>query len=166
MRRPWLATWIPRLSVGAIAGILLTCSACSRSTRHTTKVEVVQAQVFGGEGGPSILDLDLLFTECPGAQRKIIRGDKAFAGCAKKIAKGDKLEVELLTTYKADRGEYRSEIVKVGECERKVDPKDDASYEVVQQCTDVTIHGIVTGVHCDRTRSDELVAKCPWFRRK
>jgi hypothetical protein len=56
--------------------------------------------------------------------------------------------------------------VKVGECARKVDPQDDATYEMLRSCEDVKIHGVPMGVHCDKTRSPELVAKCPWFYRK
>jgi hypothetical protein len=131
-------------------------------------VEVVQTQAFGGgdQGTPSVMDVELLFLECPGVQRKVIRGDKAFAACARKLAKGDKLPVEIVVSYRADRGDYRNEVVKLGECERTVDPRDEASYETVQECADVVINGAVTGVHCDRTRGEALLAKCPWFRRK
>jgi hypothetical protein len=159
-------------SIGAVvAGISIagtSMSACSKPMKYSATVEVVQAQVFGGDtqAAPSVMDLDLVFTECPGRQRDIIRGDKAFATCARKFKKGDKLSVDLVTTWRPDRGEYRSEIVKVGDCDRVVDPRDEASYEVVQQCTDLVINGVVMGVHCDKTRNAALIARCPWFRRK
>lgn len=160
----------PRTTAAVASALLLLVSfvaACSKPKHFTSTVEVVQTQVFGTDpGAPSVMDLELVFVDCPGKQRNIIRGDKTFAGCAKKYKKGEKVPVEILMSYRSERGEYRSEIVKVGDCERIVDPKDDASYEVVQKCSDVVINGAVTGVHCDKTRGDELVSKCPWFRRK
>lgn len=151
---------------GAALFLLAACS--HKSERYKTNVEVLQTQVFGAERAeaPSIMDLDLLYADCPGRQRNVIRGDKAFATCAQKYKKGDRLEVDVKTDWRADRGEYRSEIVKVGDCERTVDPKDEASYEVVQQCDDLVINGVSMGVHCDRTRNAAVVAKCPWLRRK
>lgn len=140
--------------------------ACSKPTRYTSTVEVVQTQTFGNSSAPAVMDLEVVFVDCPGTQRKLIRGDKVFAACARKLAKGDKVPVEIAMTYRSDRGEYRNDIVKIGGCERTIDPQDEASYESVQQCTDVVVNGIVSGVRCDRTRGDDLIAKCPWFRRK
>ena len=37
---------------------------------------------------------------------------------------------------------------------------------MVNTCVDVVTTGAVVGVRCDRTRSKELVDKCPWLRRK
>lgn len=156
-----------RRAIGTVAVLALaSLGACSKPTRYTSTVEVVQTQTFGDQVAPAVIDLELVFVDCPGTQRKVIRGDRAFAACARKFAKGDKLPVEIVMTYRPDRGDYRNEIVKVADCERTVDPKDDASYESIQQCKDVVVNGVVTGVHCDRTRDGELIAKCPWFRRK
>jgi hypothetical protein len=62
------------------------------------------------------------------------------------------------------KGEYKNRVVKLGECNRKIDPNDEASYEVVQDCEDMVVNGVVVGVHCDRTRNKELINKCPWFK--
>ncbi|MBX3185889.1 MAG: hypothetical protein KF819_02695 [Labilithrix sp.] len=153
--------------VVALAAAGLTSAACAKPTRHTSKVEIRQTELFGDESAtPKLMDLDLLFVECPGAQRKIVRGDEKFASCAKKYKAGDTLTAEIQLTWRADRGSYRGDVVKVGDCERKIDPRDDASYDIVQTCTDVVVNGVVTGVRCDRGRTPDLVAKCPWFRRK
>lgn len=147
-------------------GLVVASVACSKPQRFTTNVEITQTQSFGTDDAPSVMDIHMTFTECPGVQQKVVRGDKKFGACAKKLKKGDKVPVEILVTYRSDRGEYRNEVVKVAGCERTPDPKDDASYETVQMCTDVVINGSVTGIHCDRSRSEALVAKCPWFKRK
>lgn len=156
------------VSISALAVLATASTGCSKPSRHETEVEVLQTELFGeaDKAAPALMDLDLLFVECPGGPRKIIRGDTKFATCAKKYKKGDKIPAEILLTWRGDKGSYRSDVVKLGDCERRLDPKDDASYDQVQQCTDVVVNGVVTGVRCDRTRSDELVAKCPWFKRK
>jgi hypothetical protein len=35
----------------------------------------------------------------------------------------------------------------------------------VENCTEVKASGSVVGVRCDRMRTPELIAKCPWLRR-
>lgn len=148
------------------SAVALSPAACAKPESFTSTVTIEQTQLFGGADAPVVMDVHMLFSECPGAQRKVVRGDKAFAACAKKYKTGDKVPVEILVTYRSERGDYRNEVVKLGDCARTVDPKDEASYEVVQDCRDVVVNGVVTGVHCDRTRNDALIAKCPWFRRK
>jgi len=146
--------------------VVVAATACSKPQTFTSTVEITQTQLFGSDDAPSIMDVHMTFSDCPGTQQKVVRGDKAFAACAKKLKKGDKVPVEIVLQWKADRGEYRNEVVKVAGCARTPDPKDDASYETVQMCTDVVINGAVTGIRCERNRPEALVAKCPWFRRK
>jgi hypothetical protein len=95
----------------------------------------------------------------------LIRADKAFAECAGPLKAHDKLPATVTLAWNAERGAYRSEIVKLGACAVKVDPKEEANYEMVQVCTDLQATGATVGVHCDRTRPKDLVAKCPWLRR-
>jgi len=71
-----------------------------------------------------------------------------------------------VTSYQSDRGVYRADLTRLGDCTLKQDPKDDANYEMVQTCSDIVATGAVVGVRCDRTRSKELVVKCPWLRRR
>lgn len=130
-------------------------------------MEVIQAEPFKNEAGAvQKMSLELRYADCPGDARRVIQADKAFAACSPNIKPGDKLKVELVSTWQSERGAYRSEVVRLGDCALKADPKDEASYEIVQTCTDVSATGTVVGVRCDRTRSKELVAKCPWLRRK
>ncbi len=113
------------LALGACA---LGCSG--KPVTYETKVQVVQVQRFGSQGGPGLMDLELKFSDCPGDARRVVRADKTFTQCA-----------------------------------IKPDPKEEANYELVQVCTDLQATGVTVGVHCDRTRPKELVAKCPWLRR-
>jgi hypothetical protein len=128
-------------------------------------MERVQA-LGSGEQGPSVLDVEFGYAACPGHPQAIVRGDRAFAACAKGLKVGDRVPAEITFVYNAERGQYRSDVTKVAGCERKPDAKDDATYDLIRSCGDVTVHGLPMGVHCDKTRSPELVAKCPWFFRK
>jgi hypothetical protein len=141
--------------------------ACEGPKKFTTTLEVVQIEPFKeADGGVAKVALELRYADCPGDNRRIIRADKSYASCGAAVKAGDKLKAELVSTWQSDRGAYRSEIVRLGDCPMKQDPKDDANYEMVQTCTDVITTGAVVGVRCDRTRSPALVAKCPWLRRK
>jgi hypothetical protein len=155
-------------AAGAVAPAF--CSlGCEKPAHYTTKVEIVQVQKLGSQdpaAGPRMMDLELKFVECPGDARKVVRGDKNFGQCGAKFQKGDQLPVELVVNYSYERGQYRDEVVRIGDCPIKVDPKEDANYEVIQDCKDLLATGAVVGVRCDRTRSKDLLAKCPWFRRR
>jgi hypothetical protein len=142
-------------------------AACESQKHFTTTMEVLQVESFKNESGaPQKLAIELRYAECPGDARRVIQADKAFAACNPNVKSGDKLKAELVSTWQSERGSYRSDVVRLGDCPMKQDPKDEAAYEMVQTCTDITATGTVVGVRCDRTRSKELVAKCPWLRRK
>lgn len=146
----------------ALAG---TLSCSNKQTYHTT-VELTRVHVFGKDPkAPGMMDVELRYSECPGDARKLIRGDKDFAKCALDFKKGAKVPVDVVSVYNSDRGAYRSDIVKIGDCPIKVDAKDEANYEQIQECSDLKMSGGVAGVHCDRTRNPALVAKCPWLKR-
>jgi hypothetical protein len=150
----------------AIALSCLALLACEKPKHYTTTVEVIQVQHFGRDpNGANAMDLELKFVDCPGDARKIMRGDKTFGPCGSKFKKGDKPTVELVSTYNAEKGSYRSEIVKIDDCPVKIDPTDEANWEVVQTCKDLTASGSTVGVRCERKRGKELLEKCPWFRR-
>jgi hypothetical protein len=152
----------------SMSGLLPLALGCGEKASHyTTTVEVIQVQRMGQDPkAPGMTDLELKFVDCPGDARKMIRGDKAFGVCGAKFKKGDKISAEVVLSYSTDRGGYRNELVRLEDCPVKLDPKEDANYEVVQECKDLMASGAVVGVHCDRTRSAELIAKCPWFKRK
>ena len=151
----------------ALAAQSLWTLACSTEKTFDTNVEIVRVRPIRRDlGDPSVVltvDIEVSYAECPGEQRKMIRGDKAFAACVMKHKVGDKVPARL-TWAMDDKGAYGNKIIKLAECERKLDPNDEASYEVVQDCEDLVVNGVVVGVHCDRKRTKELLEKCPWFR--
>jgi hypothetical protein len=151
-----------------LVGSSLAVGACEKPTRYTTTVQVLDVHRHGQDpkAAPGMTDLELKFIDCPGDARKIVRSDKAFGPCGAKFQKGDKIPAEVVLTYSSERSQYRNEIVRLGDCPLKLDPKEDANYEMIQDCRDLVASGAVVGVHCDRTRNKELVAKCPWFRRR
>jgi hypothetical protein len=134
---------------------------CDGKRQDKTTVEVLQVERLSD----SQLDLELRYAACPGDARRVVRLDKTFTACAGDIQKGDKLETEIVSKWSSDRGAYRSEIVRLGKCPVKLDPKEEANYEMVQVCSDVIATGAVVGVRCDRSRPKDLIAKCPWLRR-
>lgn len=154
------------LSLLLVASLgLLT--ACESPKKFTTTMEVVQFEPFKDEkNATTTVALELRYADCPGDARRILRADKKFAECAGPLKAGDKLKTDLVSTWQSEKGSYRSDVVKIGDCPLKQDPKDEANYEMVNTCTDVVTTGTVVGTRCDRTRSKELVAKCPWLKRK
>lgn len=157
-----------RLALPAVLfSLAVSVSACEKPKHFTTTVEVLQFEPFKDEkGAVSTVGLELRYAECPGDARRILRGDKKYAACAGGLKAGDKIKAEFVSTWQSDKGSYRSDVVKLGECAFKQDPKEDANYEMVNTCNDVTTTGAVVGIHCDRTRSKELTDKCPWLKRK
>ena len=155
---------------GVLALSVLGAGCGEKPTKYTTTVEIVGVQRLGGhqdpKAPPSMLDLELKYADCPGDARRVMRGDKTFSQCGQKFKKGDKVPAELVLSYSSEKGQYRSELVRLDDCEVKLDPKEEANYETVQDCKDLMASGAVVGVHCDRTRNAELVAKCPWLKRR
>lgn len=134
--------------------------------RYTARVSIQHLELFGKDKtAPVLMDIRLKFVDCPGDARQVIRGDKTFSRCGAKLKKGDVVEAELVSTYRPEREQYRSELVRLGGCPITLDPKEEANYEMIQTCTDLKASGATVGVRCDRKRSPELLKKCPWLRR-
>jgi hypothetical protein len=150
--------------VAALAcGALVGCKG--KPQRFSTTVEVMQVRTFGGGGGPKLTDLELKYTTCPANARQIMRVGKEFSECGTKLKVGDKLKAEVVLSWNAERGLYRNELVHLGDCPVKLDPKDEANYQMVEACSESKASGVVVGVRCERGRSEALLAACPWLRR-
>jgi hypothetical protein len=152
--------------LGSIA--LVTATACHDSKKtFETRVEIVSTRTMGGQGGkaPSLIEMEMKFIDCPGEVRRVMRGDKALAACAGGMKAGEKLPATMEFSYDAERENYRDELVKLGPCEVKLDPKEAANYETVQVCTDLMATGVAVGIHCEKKREGELLVKCPWLKR-
>ena len=147
------------------AATALACLAgCSReSHRYETTVQIVRTETVKDRAG-TVIDVDLEYADCPGDQREVFQADAAFAQCLARYKNGEKIPASILFQQMPD-GHFDSEIEKVGECHRTRDSQDERSYEIVHQCRDLKVNGIVIGFRCDRKPSKELLAKCPWFRR-
>lgn len=161
----------------AVAGSAILATACSGKPKtFTTNVQLVEINPVTWDQAENItsLDLKVSFVDCPGDQEKIFRGDKAFAECVwsnkrngdkAKHNEGDKVPATVSFYPRADGSGYKYDIIKVANCERKVDPLDRGSdYDHVQTCKDLVVNGVNIGVRCDRTRNAELLKKCPWFQ--
>lgn len=143
--------------------VALACQ--ERPQRFSTHVEVTQLRSFGAATGPKMTDLEVRYAECPADARQIMRLGKEFSTCGATLKLGDKVPADVLLSWSSERRVYRSEIVRLGGCDVKIDAKDEANYQTVEACADVKLTGVVVGVRCDRTRGPELIAKCPWLKR-
>jgi hypothetical protein len=145
---------------------LLVLSGCARSGKtYDTEVEILRLEVIRADeqGNPLTVDVEMQFEKCPGDQRKTIRGDKTFAACILKHKAGEIVPAKLSHDMD-DHGELRPHILGLAGCEHRIDPNDEAAFEVVQVCTDLVVNSVKVGFHCDRRPSPQLLAACPWFR--
>lgn len=148
--------------------LLCLLPACRRSKTFSTKVELTRVYPIGRDPkAPTLMDVELRYSECPGDARKLVRGDKEFAACALgKLKTGMKdVPVEVVQSWNAERGNWRGDVVQIGGCAIKADPKDEANYERIEVCSELKVTGVAVGVTCDRKRGPALVEKCPWLRR-
>jgi hypothetical protein len=154
----------PRLAAVLLGTLCLSLACRGKPQRFSTRVEVVQVRTFGSTN--KLTDLEVKYADCPADARQFMRLDKEFTACGQPLKAGDKLPADVLLTWNPDRGFYRNEIVRLGKCEVKLDPKDEANYQSVEACSEVKASGIVVGVRCERGRSPALLEKCPWLRRE
>jgi len=150
-----------------ILGLIL--GGCRESEKlFNTQVEITRMDFvnFNEKNEPITVDIEISYHECPGNQFEVIRGDAEFAKCiintGKKI--GDKFLVDIQWKWNP-MGYYRWFIVKLDSCERKVDPLDEVSFDLVEECEDYKVYGNVVGFTCRRIPSGNLIKVCPWFRR-
>lgn len=149
------------LLIGATV-VVLGCRG--KPQRFTTTVEVIQVRTFGSTN--KLTDVEVKYAECPADARQVMRLDKEFTACGQVLEAGKKVAADVLLTWNAERGFYRNEVVRLGKCDVKLDPKDEANYQSVEACSEVKASGVVVGVRCERGRSEALLAKCPWLRRE
>lgn len=146
-----------------VVSCALGAVACHSPLETTAKAEVVQVQRFGD--GKTLMDLEIRF-ECPGDARRIMRLDKETNACLGPIKAGDKLDVGVVSAWSSEKSAYRTNVTQIGNCPVRLDPKEEANYEMVQVCKELKASGVTVGVTCDRTRPPELLAACPYLRRK
>lgn len=148
--------------------LLITLSCKKKEQVYQTNLDIKFIKVIkkDKEKKPLVLDVEVTYPDCPGIQIEIIRGNQEFASCMlEKYKVGDKVNGEIRWGWES-LGYYKWHIEKVGDCNRWVDPKDEFSYEMIEECDDFIIYGIKEGFLCKRIPTDELIEKCPWFRRE
>ena len=156
---PWQARLLTPCAGGLLAG-------CRRTQSYRTTVELTRVHAFGRDPkAPGMMDVELRYADCPGDARRLVRGDKTFAACGLNLKAGMRVPAEVVRRYDPDRGQFRSEVTRIGDCAITTDPKDEANYEMVEDCTDLKASGAVVGVHCSRRRDTKLITTCPWLLR-
>jgi hypothetical protein len=151
----------------AIALCAFTASACNRPRRFESAVQVVRKDVVEKDANGVTLQIDyeVEWDACPGDQFQVVRGSRAFAECTDKIAVGDTVPV-YVRHFWDDRGFYRWDIERMGDCWRAIEPDSPGSYEKGQECSDVQNQGMKTGFSCNRKPFKQLVKRCPWMARE
>lgn len=157
--------WLGRLALVGVATLAMT--ACHRSTSYESEVEVTRLSVVRKDdaGKPVTTDLELSYASCPGTQVETVRGDAKFSQCVARYSVGQKVKVQIEHQW-SDEGHWMSVIRKVGECDRVVDPNDEASFTMLRECEDWEVSGAKVGFQCSMKPEKGLLAKCPWFRRR
>jgi len=157
-----------RIAIPFLLVALCGVAGCEGAPKKfTTTMELVDIEHFGDTPDKAKwVNFEMRYADCPGDNRRVLRGDKALVACTKDFKEGEKVKAEISMKYNSDRGFYQTEIVKLGDCAVKEDKKDEANYEMSSVCTDVKSTGAVVGVHCDRSRPKELVDKCPFMKRR
>ena len=158
-RTPFLAAFV--LLLGASA---LGCGKKAQSYKTTVKLSRVDVLDRPGTKEKTI-DVEFDYPKCPGEQVEVIRGDSKFADCL--LAKhkvGDEVPVSIRHDKGKD-GVWDWDITEMAGCARPPLEDDEASFDTVQECEPITMHGMEVGFKCRRIPEKELIAKCPWFSR-
>ena len=148
--------------------VLFACGCHSGNKSYQSRVEMTRFDVVHRDdaGTPLTGDIELEWTDCPGEQREITRGNQAFVECMAKYKPGDQLPVQVDWGWDAPSEQYDWDITKVGDCTRPPEAHDEASFDMVQECETLKEQGVPVGFHCSRVPKHELLEKCPWFRRR
>ena len=152
-----------RLIVFASLGLAVT--GCKSSKTYESTVTINRVDGVRHEAGVAKdVDVEFDWSECPGEQVEVIRGDKDFAACMKKYKAGDKVPVKVDFHWE-NRGYWDWDITEMGGCKRPPDPDDNSSFDTVQECEPIVSNGVNEGFICSRIPNKALLKKCPWFAR-
>lgn len=149
------------------AGLVgLVSSGCHKSHTYESEVEMTRFMVVRKDeaGKPMTADAEFSYVNCPGTQMETIRGDAAFSACVARYSVGQKVKLKLEHHW-SDEGHYVWTVHKVGDCDRVVDPNDEASSAFIRDCEDFKVNGAKVGFSCDLKAEKALIDKCPWFRK-
>ncbi|CAN5925404.1 hypothetical protein BH11MYX4_BH11MYX4_11380 [soil metagenome] len=163
--KPVRAGTVARL--GLVLALGLATVACSKTRRYESAVQVVRKEIVekSADGKAEQVDFEVEWDACPGDQFQVIRGGRAFAECTAKYDVGDEVPVYVRQRWD-DRGYYRWDIERMGDCWRAIEPESVGSYEKGQECKDVENFGYKAGFQCSRKPFQQLVKRCPWMARE
>ena len=155
------------LVVAAVAFAALTAGGCSKTKRYESAVQIVRKEAVekDADGKTLVVDYEVEWDACPGDQFQVIRGNRWFAECTKGYEVGDEVPVYVRHWWD-DRGYYRWDIERLGDCWREIEPDALGSYEKGQECHDTSDYGNKTGFKCSRKPFNSLVKRCPWMQRQ
>jgi hypothetical protein len=119
--------------VALAAVVALSATACSKGRRYESAVQIIRREAVekSADGATEVVDFELEWDACPGDQFQVIRGSKAFAECTAKYEVGDMVPVYVKHWWD-DRGYYRWDIERMGDCWRTIEPDSAGSYEKCQ----------------------------------
>lgn len=146
--------------------MLVGAAGCHRPHDYESNVEITRMSVVRRDGNGRALttDVEFSYNDCPGTQLETVRGGEEFSKCISKLAVGSKVPVKIAHRW-TDEGHYAWEIRHIGDCDRPVDPNDEASFATIRECQDWTVSGAKVGFECQIKPKKELLKKCPWFAR-
>jgi hypothetical protein len=150
--------------------LILFSLFCKKADKfYETNVEITRKDivVYDADKKPMVIDLEINYRDCPGNQVEVIRGGKEFANCINSIGRsvGERIHIDIKWEWN-DSGYYKWTVVKVGSCERIIDPLDEVSFDLVEECEDYFVYGNQIGFVCKKIPTDVLINSCPWFRKK
>jgi hypothetical protein len=150
---------------GLLAFTLSACAPKERSFESVCQI-VRRSDVDVDDAGTvTQIELELEWDPCPGDQFQVVRGGTDFAACMAKYPVRTYVPVRVKKWWD-DRGYYRWDLTRVGDCERTPEPESEGSYEKSQECEDVASFGQPVGFFCRRRPEKRLLQICPWMARK
>ncbi|MCB1176349.1 MAG: hypothetical protein KDK36_02110 [Leptospiraceae bacterium] len=149
-----------------LISFLLNCKKGPDEYDVKVKINRIEIVREGEDKKPILIDVELNYPDCPGDQIEIIRAGKDFAECfLTKHKVNDIAKAKILWKWR-DLGFYKWDVIGLSGCERVVDPEEEGSYDMIEECEDFLEYGAVVGFRCKRVATADLIAACPWFRRK
>ncbi len=155
------------LTFALVVAVGLGATGCSKTKKYEAVVQILSKDVVekSKDGTVTQVDFEVEWDACPGDQFQVLRGGKEFAACTEKYQPGDYVPV-IVRHFWDDRGFFRWDVERLGDCWRPVEPDSPGSYEKGQECTDILNHGKKAGFECSRKPFRALMKRCPWMARQ
>lgn len=154
-----------RLVTGS--GVLVVTLGCGPDAQtFDTSVLVKRGRSLdqAPNGESSVFEVAIRWPSCPGEPQQVLLGGGEFAQCMGKHRDGATVPARV-ESRRSEHGDFEAVVLEIGGCKREQSEHDEGSYVVVRECETLQLYGAAIGFHCDLLGSEELVVKCPWFRR-